>query len=503
MALFQVFDASATGYNMFRILAQPTSTVAAETNEFTYANALGQQSRFLTAANDITYSGAPGAETPTDGTFYRIDLLTGAGATGAALTGFGTQNIGSYFNHTIRYDTLLAGDDVIIGGNGADLLFGRAGADTILGGAGGDNVYFYSMDNNTGASADGGTGTDLLYAFGPVDFTGITLNSFEYLSLQSDDGSGVGGATFLANQIGSGLAANAFISSNDTHDVLNFEMFDRNALDISGFNFAGWGANDQICIRGDVSSETITGSAQADWILSGAGNDTLNGGAGNDILNGGTGVDVMRGGLGNDSYFADVGGDTIVELAGQGTADKVTSATIGLNLNTLGGGQIENAQLTGSAALNILGNASANALFGNAGGNTISGGGGNDFIYAGSGNDTLLGGAGADSFVFNTALNAATNRDTISDFTSIDDTIRLENTGSGMFNGLAVGQLSATAFWSAAGAVTGHDTSDRIVYNSTTGDLYYDADGNGAGAAVKFATLTGHPVLTNADFIVF
>ena len=46
------------------------------------------------------------------------------------------------------------------------------------------------------------------------------------------------------------------------------------------------------------------------------------------------------------------------------------------------------------------------------------------------------------------------------------------------------------------------DANDYLVYNQATGALFYDADGNGAGAAVQIALLGTHPVLTNADFVV-
>jgi serralysin len=59
--------------------------------------------------------------------------------------------------------------------------------------------------------------------------------------------------------------------------------------------------------------------------------------------------------------------------------------------------------------------------------------------------------------------------------------------------------LNANAFVSGAAAA---DANDRIIYNAATGQLFYDADGNGAGAAVLFATLDGKPPVTAADFLV-
>jgi Ca2+-binding RTX toxin-like protein len=130
----------------------------------------------------------------------------------------------------------------------------------------------------------------------------------------------------------------------------------------------------------------------------------------------------------------------------------------------------------------------------------LSGGAGNDRLYGGLGNDTLTGGAGNDVFVFNTALNAASNRDTISDFANAsgnNDTIWLENA---VFTKLtATGALNGNFFH--LGAAAG-DANDYIVYNKATGALYYDADGSGAGHAVQIATLTSHPALTASDFTV-
>ena len=46
------------------------------------------------------------------------------------------------------------------------------------------------------------------------------------------------------------------------------------------------------------------------------------------------------------------------------------------------------------------------------------------------------------------------------------------------------------------------DASDRVIYNTTTGELYYDQDGAGGLASQHFATLTGAPALTANDLLV-
>ena len=113
-----------------------------------------------------------------------------------------------------------------------------------------------------------------------------------------------------------------------------------------------------------------------------------------------------------------------------------------------------------------------------------------------AGNDTLIGGGGNDFFLFDTALNAATNVDTITAYSVAADTIRLENA---VFSTLAVGVLNADAFHIGASAA---DAEDRIIYNSATGALFYDSNGIGAGGVTQFAKLAPGLALTNADFVV-
>ena len=64
--------------------------------------------------------------------------------------------------------------------------------------------------------------------------------------------------------------------------------------------------------------------------------------------------------------------------------------------------------------------------------------------------------------------------------------------------------LQVGQFWSGAGTVAGHDADDRVIVNTTTGAVYYDADGMNGAAAVQIGVLgTGiHPTPLFSDFFV-
>jgi uncharacterized delta-60 repeat protein len=137
-------------------------------------------------------------------------------------------------------------------------------------------------------------------------------------------------------------------------------------------------------------------------------------------------------------------------------------------------------------------------LIGGSGKDILNGSSGNDLLYGGGANDKLIGETGRDSFIFNTALSTA-GIDIIADFSPTDDTIKLKNV---FFTALAeTGRLNSANFVTSNTAV---DNNDFIIYNNTTGALFYDADGSGLGSAVQIAVLglTTHPTLTNADFVV-
>jgi Ca2+-binding RTX toxin-like protein len=156
--------------------------------------------------------------------------------------------------------------------------------------------------------------------------------------------------------------------------------------------------------------------------------------------------------------------------------------------------------ITGTTALSINAAAAPNGLSisGNAGVNTLTGTGFVDVINGGTGNDTLIGGAGIDVFRFDSTLNAATNVDRITDFSiAQNDGIQLENA---VFTALAAtGPLAATAFVIGLAATT---ADHRIVYNSGTGFLSYDRDGNGLLGPTQFAMLTAGLALTAGSFTV-
>jgi Ca2+-binding RTX toxin-like protein len=410
------------------------------------------------------------------------------------------------------------GADTLFGGNEDNELFGGEGEDTLEGGAG-DDTLDGGIDNDT---IDGGGGNDEIDGgLGADVMDGGADNDSYFVDDVGDQTIEVagGGTDSVRSWINWTLGANVEhlqligAATSATGNALDNELIGNGVNNVlNGRGGADWmegfGGNDSYFVdnAGDQTVETVGGGTDTvrswiSWTLAdnverlqllgvesnnATGNtlgNELFGNAGNNVLNGRAGADRMEGFGGNDSYFVDVTGDQTIEAAGGGidTVRAWTTWTLGANLERL--------QLLGTTqSLNGAGNSLNNEIFGNAGNNRLAGW---------AGNDTLTGGAGLDTFIFNTALNATTNRDTITDFSVADDTIRLDDA---IFTAIGpVGTLAAAAFTIGAAATT---AAHRIVYNSTTGALIYDSNGNGAGGATQFAVLGTGLALTNADFLI-
>ena len=446
--------------------------------------------------------------------------LTGQGIDTAYVTKRDYTLVSGLENLTIGVEANLglngtgnALDNTMTGNSYANTLWGNGGNDKLDGGYGADKLYGGAGDDVLmlvdGDLLDGGDGTDTVQIdYGASDMTQAQLRNVEVLETQAGTTltvkldqlamfktirpqvadqamwlvlSGAGGTLDLSKSLNSP----AMIDASQVTSAVT--------LNLGAGPETAWGS---------AFADRISGGAGNDQLSGLAGNDVLNGGAGNDGLNGGLGNDTLTGGVGDDSYFVDTLLDTVVET----NASKTTGGndSVFSRIDYKLGANVENLYLMYNTATAIsgTGNALHNSLSGNELANRLSGGLGADRFDGAAGNDTLVGGVGKDSFVFTSALDAATNVDTIADFSSIDDTIWLKGSPSGAFSTLKAGALKTDAFYAAAGAVRAHDASDRIVYNTANGALYYDADGLGGADAVRFATLKDKPAITAADFVV-
>jgi serralysin len=384
-----------------------------------------------------------------------VDLFSGNGsggdATGDTLDGMDNVIGSDHDDQLLGNDVtnLLngrAGNDVLKGGGGSDTLFGGLGDDLLKGGGGSDLLF--GDDNNdvlVGEDGfdrlDGGAGADTMSG-GADDDTYVVDNAADVVN--EAVGEGLDRVQASASYT---LAAGTEVEILETNNASG-----TTAINLTGNNFGN----------------QITGNN------------------GDNQINGGGGADQMSGRGGNDIYFVDNAADSVAENGGQGLDEVRTSVSFTLTA----GADVENLRTIdddGVAAINLTGNASGNVVRGNNGANVINGG---------AGNDELTGRGGADAFVFDTALDAATNVDVIADFTVGSDTIRLENT---IFSVFSAGDLAAERFVVGPAAL---EANDNIIYDNVTGDLLFDVDGNGAAAAVRFANVGAGLALTSNDFLV-
>jgi Ca2+-binding RTX toxin-like protein len=145
----------------------------------------------------------------------------------------------------------------------------------------------------------------------------------------------------------------------------------------------------------------------------------------------------------------------------------------------------------------VTGGAGNDTLIGGAGNDTLLGGAGDDMLYGGTGLNVLTGGLGKDHFVFTEAL-ISSNITRITDFRSGTDKLVLDEA---IFSRFTAGTgINSTNLVKGGNGAKALDSDDYLIFNTTTGALFYDADGSGGDNMVQFATLTGVRNLSETDF---
>jgi Ca2+-binding RTX toxin-like protein len=201
-----------------------------------------------------------------------LNLTMHSGSIGNQLLTYGGDDVvdlsGASIGGTV---TLGAGNDILIGTDGADRVIDGTGDDAYdLGG--GNDTLFYAADTSFG-------GTDTL--------TG---------------GDGIDTVDLSAIQSGGARTAGVWLSLAEglLHDQIGASVV-FGADELSGFeNVTGSDLADQVF--GDAGANRFLGMAGADYLYGDAGADTLRGGAGADTIVGGAGRDLMTGGAGADVF---------------------------------------------------------------------------------------------------------------------------------------------------------------------------------------------------------
>ncbi|MBD2520399.1 calcium-binding protein [Nostoc sp. FACHB-973] len=360
---------------------------------------------------------------------------------------------------------------------------------------------------------------------------------------------------------------NGQTSTTDSFDVFDAKstqstVFRKNTVtflnDLSN-NVSGFDNSDDV-INGQGGDDIINGLSGNDILRGGVGNNTLNGGVGadtlnvdflssNNLLNGGDGNDSLTASgykydyrsyldgesgydlrpLGNNTLNGGGGADTLdasgslsdnVLYGGDGNDSLSISGYSQFDEDFFGGYSTFNSRSDGDNTLNGGAGDDTLSVSGSSGDNLLFGGDGNDFLSisgyssdpgdpyyfydsrsngyntlsGGAGNDTLIGASGIVTFVFNSFNEGL---DTIDDF-NLGQVIRVSAVGFG--GGLSTGVLSASEFTIGTSATT---STQRFIYNSTTGALFFDQDGSAAGfTQVQFALVTAGLSLTNNNFAV-
>ena len=357
-------------------------------------------------------------------------------------------------------------DNYLVGNDEDDILNGFGGNDRLEGAGGNDQLF-------------GGDGIDFLLG-------------------------GVGADTLI------GGAGDDFYFIDDLSDVIVEEVNGGGDIVITSLSYTLGQNLEALYIQGDTDDIDGTGNGLNNYIQGSIFRNTLFGLDGDDTLAGFGGGDLLYGGTGNDTYEIFDATDSIIEDVDAGTETVLASISFTLGENVENLTLYKNPQYPGYPSppdnpLNgigneldntIIGNNASNLLFGKQGGDTLLGEGGADRIIGGIGEDILTGDDGVDRFY---RRRSDTGVDTITDFLVGEDLLCFSATGFG--GDLVSGDVLAEEQFTLGTTAT--TDSDRFIYDSDTGNLFFDIDGTGESEQVQIANLSPSLNLGHTDIYIF
>ena len=155
-------------------------------------------------------------------------------------------------------------------------------------------------------------------------------------------------------------------------------------------------------------------------------------------------------------------------------------------------GKVTVRKLAADIAANLGGD---DEIIGSSAKDKLAGFGGDDTINGGAGKDFLTGGTGDDSFLFTHF--GSRDSDIVTDFGTGADKIALD---ASIFAGLPT--VLTEEILVVGNKPKAIDAADRLIFDSASGNLYYDADGSGKGKAQLIAKLSGVKDLDISDFVI-
>ncbi|CAA7625085.1 cadherin-like domain-containing protein [Magnetospirillum sp. SS-4] len=352
----------------------------------------------------------------------------------------------------------ISADHGTVAISGGDVIF------TPDAGFSGTNTFSYTISDGNGGTVGGSASMAVNAPSGLLTQSGTVLHSITAAALIDSDFSSFSGASSLVFDVAAGAQG---VTLGTVTNALGLTTIDATAT---------------------TGAVTINGAAATGNLIvtGGSGNSSYIGGSGDDTFTGGSGADSFVGGLGNDTIHG-ASNDALMD-GGDGTADVLSVDAINFEDGLGNNGQIVNIEIinitnastasqwfkfddqndgftfniTSSANVTIQGSQGNDVINGGSAGEYLWGDQGNDTITGGLGADTLAGGSGADLFVY-TAADQSTDgtRDTLTDFTTGTDQIRISLTGN---------HVDVSTFTSVANYNTGQGT---LMLGGVVGNGFY------------------------------